>query len=206
MNGQQKPFEPDPRQLAEGAVAGAGAGGARGGGGNNVGENSAGIGVSVGGGGGGGDEVTAVSGGLVNGTEVELTRIIVEGLAACGIAPTDIGVISPYRSQLSLIEKKLEKLKMEGLEVSTVDKFQGRDKLVIVLSLVRSNSAHEVGDLLRDWRRVNVAFTRSKAKLILVGSAGTLEGTSQNHLSAFISLLRRHGWIYALPFRAEQRY
>ena len=56
------------------------------------------------------------------------------------------------------------------LEVSTVDKFQGRDKDCIIVSLVRTNCGNHIGGLLRDWRRVNVAFTRAKKKLILVGS------------------------------------
>ena len=61
------------------------------------------------------------------------------------------------------------------LEVSTVDRFQGRDKECIIVSLVRSNEEGKVGGLLKDWRRINVAFTRAKKKLILVGSEWTLE-------------------------------
>lgn len=62
------------------------------------------------------------------------------------------------------------------LEVSTVDRFQGRDKSCIIVSLVRSNEEGKVGGLLKDWRRINVAFTRAKKKLILVGSEWTLRG------------------------------
>ena len=60
--------------------------------------------------------------------------------------------------------------------MSTVDRFQGRDKECIIVSLVRSNEEGKVGGLLRDWRRINVAFTRAKKKLVLVGSASTLRG------------------------------
>ena len=49
-----------------------------------------------------------------------------------------------------------------GVEVSTVDKYQGRDKECIIVSLVRSNTERRIGSLLRDWRRINVAFTRAK--------------------------------------------
>ncbi|KAL1837751.1 hypothetical protein VTK73DRAFT_4571 [Phialemonium thermophilum] len=58
----------------------------------------------------------------------------------------------------------------------TADRFQGRDKEVVVLSLVRSNEACSIGELLRDWRRINVAFTRAKTKLLVVGSRATLRG------------------------------
>ena len=55
-----------------------------------------------------------------------------------------------------------------------MDKFQGRDKDCIIVSLVRNSSGNQIGGLLRDWRRVNVAFTRAKKKLILVGSESSL--------------------------------
>lgn len=65
-----------------------------------------------------------------------------------------------------------------GVEVSTVDKYQGRDKECIIVSLVRSNTERRIGSLLRDWRRINVAFTRAKKKLILIGSETTLKSVS----------------------------
>ena len=58
----------------------------------------------------------------------------------------------------------------------TADKFQGRDKDVVILSLVRSNEAKCVGELLKDWRRINVALTRAKTKLLVVGSGETMRG------------------------------
>jgi len=58
----------------------------------------------------------------------------------------------------------------------TADRFQGRDKSVVVLSLVRSNAAGSIGELLRDWRRINVAFTRARTKLVVVGSRSTMRG------------------------------
>jgi hypothetical protein len=59
-------------------------------------------------------------------------------------------------------------------ETSTVDGFQGRDKDCILISFVRSNERYHTGDLLKDWHRVNVAFTRAKKKLLLIGSESTL--------------------------------
>ena len=83
-----------------------------------------------------------------------------------------------------------------NVEINTVDKYQGRDKLCVIVSLVRSNAGGHVGDLLRDWRRVNVAVTRAKRKLILLGSKKTL-----NHNMLFqelLALLEQNSWIFTL--------
>lgn len=87
-----------------------------------------------------------------------------------------------------------------NVEVNTVDKYQGRDKLCVIVSLVRSNEGGHVGDLLRDWRRVNVAVTRAKRKLLLLGSRRTL---SHNMLfQDLFVLLDRNSWLYTLPGNA----
>ncbi|KAL7663484.1 DNA helicase [[Candida] zeylanoides] len=89
-------------------------------------------------------------------------------LRAAGV--DDVGIISPYSAQVSLL-KKLLAAKWgadHGVEVSTVDGFQGREKQAIIVSLVRSNDAHDVG-FLRDKRRLNVAITRPKRHLCVVG-------------------------------------
>ena len=82
------------------------------------------------------------------------------------------------------------------LQIETVDKYQGRDKLCIIVSLVRCNSDRQVGNLLSDWRRLNVAFTRAKAKLIVVGSIETLE--SNNLLGKFVTLAKAKSWVRIL--------
>ena len=117
------------------------------------------------------------SGGLTNAVEVKIVRLIVQGLANCGVDCNDVGVISPYRSQLKLITRALRHL--PEVEVNTVDSYQGRDKKCIVLSLVRSNASGEIGRLLKDWRRINVAFTRAKMKLIIIGSGDTLRNAGR---------------------------
>jgi DNA replication ATP-dependent helicase Dna2 len=63
-----------------------------------------------------------------------------------------------------------------GVEVLTIDRCQGRDKPVLLLSFVRSNHRGAVGTLLADWQRLNVAVTRAKVLLVMVGSARTLRG------------------------------
>ena len=57
--------------------------------------------------------------------------------------------------------------------MDTVDRYQGRDKDCIIISMVRSNARNEVGELLLDARRLNVALSRAKCKLVLIGSKGT---------------------------------
>ncbi|KAI5172544.1 regulator of nonsense transcripts 1 [Nematocida sp. LUAm3] len=82
-----------------------------------------------------------------------------------------IGVISPYKSQCSLILKSLTELNLLNVEVSTVDRFQGQEKECIILSTVRTD---RIG-FLNDYRRVNVAITRAKETLIILGSPSLLQ-------------------------------
>jgi len=76
--------------------------------------------------------------------------------------------ISPYSSQVELAKTELKKIK-----VSTIDAFQGQEADVVILSLVRSNSQGKIG-FLSDYRRMNVALTRAKKKLIVIGDSATL--------------------------------
>ena len=118
----------------------------------------------------------------------------------CGVNPANIGVITLYRSQLALIKQSLRH--RPGVEMHTADKFQGRDKEVVVLSLVRSNESQIVGDLLKDWRRVNVALTRARTKLLILGSRNTLVGNEL--LRNLIKLMDGNGWLYDLPANARK--
>jgi len=87
----------------------------------------------------------------------------------------------------------------------TADRFQGRDKEVIILSLVRSNEAKSIGELLKDWRRINVAFTRAKTKLLVVGSRDTLKGNGRDRngeeemVARFVKLMEKNDWVFDLP-------
>ncbi|KFA53128.1 hypothetical protein S40293_03132 [Stachybotrys chartarum IBT 40293] len=135
---------------------------------------------------------------IVNSAEMNIVAQLVESLLTVGVAENEIGVMTHYRSQLSLLKERLRG--HAGVEMHTTDRFQGRDKEVIVLSLVRSNEACSIGDLLKDWRRINVAFTRAKTKLLVVGSMSTLKFSGpENMLSRFISLMEERDWIYTLP-------
>lgn len=106
-------------------------------------------------------------------------------------SPFDIGLITPYAGQVRLLKELLAKQeRSSSVEVSTVDGFQGREKNVIVLSGVRSNDKGEVG-FLRDWRRLNVAITRARALLIVVGNGNTL--SADPHWRSWIKWVRRYG-------------
>jgi DNA replication ATP-dependent helicase Dna2 len=135
---------------------------------------------------------------IVNSAEVQIVSQLVDSLLTIGIPSNEIGVMTHYRAQLFMLKDQLRGC--AGVEMHTTDRFQGRDKEVMVLSLVRSNDACNIGDLLKDWRRINVAFTRAKTKLLVIGSMSTLKGSgSENMLSKFISLMEEHDWIYNLP-------
>lgn len=75
---------------------------------------------------------------------------------------------------------------------------------VIVVSFVRSNAEGTIGHLLRDWRRLNVALSRAKRKLLLVGSLRTLSSCAI--LSSLAAILKRRGWVYLLPPGAHRSY
>ncbi|ACL67688.1 superfamily I DNA and RNA helicase [Anaeromyxobacter dehalogenans 2CP-1] len=105
--------------------------------------------------------------------EAELAAAEVRRLLAAGLAPADVAVISPYDGQVQRLRQLLADEVEAGLEVDTVDGFQGREKEAVVVSLVRSNEAGEVG-FLADVRRMNVALTRARAKLVVVGDGSTV--------------------------------
>lgn len=90
----------------------------------------------------------------------------------------DVGIISPYRAQVQLMRKELRKREFfrpyrHLLTVNTVDGFQGQERDIILISLVRSNDGGDIG-FLRDLRRMNVAITRARMKLIILGSSETM--------------------------------
>ena len=109
-------------------------------------------------------------------------KIIEQLLQPGDLRPNDIGVVSPYNGQVQLITDLLSGRgilagegndESDGLEVRSIDGYQGREKEVIVLSTVRANSSGEVG-FLADHRRLNVALTRARRGLIVVGNSDTL--------------------------------
>ncbi|CAM9297636.1 unnamed protein product, partial [Phaeothamnion confervicola] len=140
---------------------------------------------------------------VVNPTECQVVELLVWALHRSGVCGREIGVITPFRAQLRLLEATLRR-RFPLVEVNTIDKYQGRDKHIVIVSFVRSNAAGLVGELLRDWRRLNVALSRAKAKLLLVGSAGTLRNAAV--LGAMVAALEKRRWVYRLPLGATAMY
>jgi DNA replication ATP-dependent helicase Dna2 len=131
--------------------------------------------------------------------EALLTTNIANILIAAGLPAHDLGVVTFYRSQLSLLRQSLRD--HPSLELHTADKFQGRDKEAVLVSFVRNNESGSVGDLLRDWRRVNVAVTRARSKLILLGSEKTLS-QGGDVLKGLVDMCRSEGWMFDLQVGA----
>ncbi|MCB9225331.1 MAG: AAA domain-containing protein [Crocinitomicaceae bacterium] len=107
------------------------------------------------------------SGAIKNEGEIKVLRQILEEHDPHKYS---MGVITPYRAQLHLIQNELSHITKYS---NTVDSFQGQERDIIIISLVRSNDRGEIG-FLKDYRRMNVAMTRARMKLILIGDSATL--------------------------------
>ena len=106
----------------------------------------------------------------LNPKEADLVIQLIGDLIEAGVSPEEMGIIAPYAAQARLLRGKLSVI---GLEIDTVDGFQGREKEVIIVTMVRSNDRREIG-FLADTRRTNVALTRARRKLIVIGDSATL--------------------------------
>ena len=103
-------------------------------------------------------------------TQVGKRRVLEESI--------DVGIISPYRAQVQYLKRLLKKYEFfkpyrRLISVNTVDGFQGQERDVILISLVRSNDEGQIG-FLKDLRRMNVAMTRARMKLIILGDKSTM--------------------------------
>lgn len=130
------------------------------------------------------EEFVGESFGRINKIEAELTLDALKnyftkiGRQRIADEHIDVGVISPYRAQVQLLRRMVRKAEFfkpyRGcITVNTVDGFQGQERDIIVISLVRSNDDGQIG-FLSDLRRMNVAITRARMKLIIVGSVQTM--------------------------------
>lgn len=106
----------------------------------------------------------------LNPREAALVVQLAERLLRLGLPARDLAVIAPYAAQVRYLR---DRLPVAGLEIDTVDGFQGREKEVVLISLVRSNATGEIG-FLSDTRRMNVAMTRARRRLVIVGDSATL--------------------------------
>ena len=130
------------------------------------------------------EEFVGESFGRINKAEAELTMLALQqyfdkiGKERILNERIDVGVISPYRAQVQYLRQLLKNREYfkpyRGLiSVNTVDGFQGQERDIIMISLVRANDEGQIG-FLRDLRRMNVAITRARMKLIILGDASTL--------------------------------
>ena len=113
-----------------------------------------------------------------NPKEASLVVQLVGELIEAEVEPSQIAIIAPYAAQVRLLRERLD---IRDLEIDTVDGFQGREKEVVILTMVRSNQRGEIG-FLSDTRRTNVAITRARRKLIVIGDSSTL-GTHKFYAS-----------------------
>ena len=157
---------------------------------------------------GGGDAGSSSgSGGYSYFNEAEAAVVVdcLRQLLAAGMQPQDVCVITPYSGQVRSIQRLLssdptrpgERRVLDPavaslVEVKSVDGFQGREKEVVIFSAVRSNSSGRVG-FLSDSRRLNVALTRAKRGLVVVGDAATLR--SDRVWSAWLVWAKKHGAV-----------
>ncbi|KZT22299.1 P-loop containing nucleoside triphosphate hydrolase protein [Neolentinus lepideus HHB14362 ss-1] len=130
-----------------------------------------------------------------NENEAEVVKRWVEKLIEAGVLPLQIAVITPYQAQVTLLTSLLRATYGAELEIGTVDGMQGREKEAVVISLVRSNDKREVG-FLKDKRRLNVAMTRARRHLCIVGDSSTVQ-----HGGSF---LKR--WMKWLEDNADVRF
>lgn len=169
--------------------------------------------------------------GTANPGEARAAAALVAALLDCGVPGAEVAVVSPYRAQVQLLQRvivdtvaaaaaasvspnsdgssnsgndsgPITAACADDVEVMTVDRCQGRDKAVVVLSLVRSNAHGAAGLLLADWRRLNVAITRARVKLLILGSAGTVAAIPL--LKALVRMAEEGGWLVKLPPEATQ--
>jgi ATP-dependent RNA/DNA helicase IGHMBP2 len=129
-----------------------------------------------------------------NPAEAELVGRQIQSLLDAGVEARDIAVIAPYAAQVRLLR---EQLAIDGLEIDTVDGFQGREKEAVIISLVRANATGEIG-FLADTRRTNVALTRARKKLILIGDSATIGGHPfYRRLLEYFELHDAYGTVWA---------
>jgi len=118
------------------------------------------------------------TGSRFNEEEAQLVVKLYRSLTQAGLAAYQVGIVSPYKAQVKLLNQLIagtrEDPEAKDLpEIDSVDSFQGREKEAIIVSLVRANLKGEIG-FLNDTRRMNVAMTRARRKLIVVGDSATI--------------------------------
>ena len=142
------------------------------------------------------EEVEEISNSVCNSKEVEIVENLLRLYLQLGIKGADIGVISPYWAQVALLRNMLSDLEnVPTIEASTVDGFQGCQKELIIISLVRSNPERKVG-FLSESRRINVTITRAKRGCVVVGDTSTLD--SDPAIKSFIRYCQKNKCLFPI--------
>ena len=118
---------------------------------------------------------------LMNKGEIDIILKIIE---KDNLQLNQTALISPYSGQVTLAKETLK----SALRISTIDSFQGQEEENVIISLVRSNNEGQIG-FLKDYRRMNVAMTRAKEKLIIIGDSSTL--AKDSYYAAFIDYIEK---------------
>ncbi|MEO6731859.1 MAG: AAA domain-containing protein [Ferruginibacter sp.] len=113
-------------------------------------------------------------------------KIVQKLLATENLNVTHVAFISPYAGQVAAAKDTLPK----EMRISTIDSFQGQEQEIIILSLVRSNDDGDIG-FLKDYRRMNVAITRAKEQLFVIGDSATIGG--DGFYNAFLTYVEKYG-------------
>lgn len=124
--------------------------------------------------------------------EAEAVLAHARELADLGVSQEDIGVISPYSAQVTLVKQNLAAGGLKDVEVSTVDGFQGREKEAIIITMVRSNEEGNVG-FVADARRMNVAVTRARRQCSLICDSETISRSGNKMLQGLVEWFMDNG-------------
>ena len=129
---------------------------------------------------------------ILNQANLKVDSLLVDSLCSAGLVARQIGVITPYKEQQRLLSATLS----NRADVGTVDSFQGQERDVVILDLVRANPGKEVGFTL-DSNRLNVALSRAREKLVIVADLSTFQGHPQfdqvlNRIGSLSGTLTEH--------------
>lgn len=127
-----------------------------------------------------------------SGDEARIVRQLVHVLIKAGVPPEEVGVIAPFRNQVRLLKQECSSVPQ--VDVSTVDQFQGKEKSVVLFSCVKKYTGDSKdAEILNDQRRLTVAVSRAKHKLIIIGSSSTVK--KYKPFEKLLSLLREDQFI-----------
>jgi superfamily I DNA and/or RNA helicase len=132
---------------------------------------------------------------VFNPQQAQLTAQEVRRLLRRGLRPDSIAVITPYQTHISVLWNLLAQEIESGLEIGQAEMFQGREKEAIIIDLVHSNDQARIGSL-RDINSINVALTRARRFLLLIGDSATI-GTHPFYAYLLSNIEQRGYWISA---------